>query len=97
MAMFVVLTSLTDQGIRSVKDTVTRARAVKDQAQKMGITIKDICWTMGRYDLVVTVDAPDDEAMMAFGLAVGSKGNVRTETLRAFSGQDVEKMLAKLG
>jgi len=97
MATFIALTNFTDQGIRNVKDTVKRADAVKEAAQKAGITMKDIMWTLGSFDMVVIFEAPDDASMTAFGLAVGAAGNVRTQTLRAFNRNEMSGILAKLG
>jgi uncharacterized protein with GYD domain len=97
MATFIALSNFTDQGIRNVKDTVKRADMVKEAAQKAGVTMKDIMWTLGSYDMVVTFEAPDDAAMTAFALAVGAAGNVRTQTLRAFNRSEMSSILAKLG
>jgi len=97
MATFIALGSFTDQGIRNVKDTVKRADAVKEAAQKAGVTMKDIMWTLGSYDMVVIFEAPDDAAITAFALAVGAAGNVRTQTMRAFSRSEMSGILAKLG
>ncbi|UCG98187.1 MAG: GYD domain-containing protein [Burkholderiales bacterium] len=97
MATFIALGNFTDQGIRNVKDSVKRADAVKEAAQKAGITMKEIVWTLGSYDMVVTFEAPDDAAMTAFALAVGSAGNVRTQTLRAFNRSEMSAILAKVG
>lgn len=97
MATFIALGNFTEQGIRSVKDTVKRADMVKEAAQKAGVTMKDIVWTLGSYDMVVTFEAPDDAAMTAFALAVGAAGNVRTQTLRAFTRSEMTAILAKMG
>lgn len=97
MATFIALGNFTDQGIRSVKDTVKRADMVKEAAQKAGVTMKDIMWTLGAYDMVVTFEAADDAAMTAFALAVGAAGNVRTQTMRAFNRSEMSAILAKLG
>jgi len=97
MATFIALGNFTDQGIRNVKDTVKRADMVKEAAQKAGVTMKDIMWTLGSYDMVVTFEASDDAAMTAFALAVGASGNVRTQTLRAFNRSEMAAILAKLG
>lgn len=96
MATYIALTSFTDQGIRTVKDTVKRADAVKEAASKFGIKVKDISWTLGQYDLVVTFDAPDDLAITAFGLSIGASGNVRTQTLRAFSRDEMSTIISKM-
>lgn len=96
MATYIALGNFTDQGIRNIKDTVKRADMVKEAAQKAGITMKDIHWTLGAFDMVVTFDAPDDAAMTAFGLAIGAAGNVRTQTLRAFNRAEMTGILAKM-
>ncbi len=96
MATFITLSSFTDQGIRNVKDTTKRAEAVKELARKFGAELTSIYWTLGQYDVVAIINAPDDEAATAFGLAIGAAGNVRTETLRAFSKDDMDAILARL-
>jgi uncharacterized protein with GYD domain len=96
MATYIALTTFTDQGIRNVKDSTKRADAVKEAAKKFGVTAKEFYWTLGSYDLVAIFDAPDDASMTAMGLAIGSAGNVRTQTLRAFSKDEMNKILAKL-
>lgn len=97
MPTYIALGSFTDQGVRNVRDTVKRADAVKEAAQKAGVTMKDIMWTLGAYDMVVTFEAPDDAAITAFALAVGAAGNVRTQTMRAFSRSEMSGILAKMG
>ena len=96
MPTYIVLCNFTDQGIRTVKDTTKRADAVRETARKMGIEQKSIYWTVGKYDVVATFDAPDDASITALALSLGSAGNVRTQTLRAFSKEDVTGILAKL-
>jgi uncharacterized protein with GYD domain len=97
MANYIVLSSFTEQGIRGVKDTTKRADAVRDLAKKFGVTAKEFYWTLGTWDVVVVFDAPDDASMTALGLAIGSAGNVRTQTMRAFSREEMNGILAKLG
>lgn len=96
MATYIVLASFTDQGIRSVKDTTKRADAVKALAKKFGATAKEFFWTLGSYDVVAVFEAPDDASITALGLAIGAAGNVRTQTLRAFSAEEMNGVLAKL-
>ncbi|AGW94305.1 MULTISPECIES: GYD domain-containing protein [Cupriavidus] len=96
MTRYIVLASFTDQGIRAVKDTTKRAAAVREMGARFGVEMKDIYWTLGEYDIVLTVEAPDDASMTAFGLAVGSLGNVRTETLRAFNADEMQAILGKM-
>jgi len=97
MPTYIALGNFTDQGIHNVRDTVKRADAVKEAAQKAGVTMKDIMWTLGAYDMVVTFEAPDDAAITAFALAVGAAGNVRTQTMRAFNRSEMSGILAKMG
>ena len=96
MAMYISLIQFTEQGIRNVKDTVKRGDAAIGEAEKMGMKIIEEFWTMGAYDVVVMFDAPDDETMSAFLLKIGSMGNVKSQTLRAFRKQEMEGVLAKL-
>jgi uncharacterized protein with GYD domain len=97
MATYVVLASFTDQGVRNVKDTTKRADAVKEVAKKFGVTAKEFYWTMGAHDVVVIFEAPDDAAMTALSMSVGAAGNVRTQTMRAFTRNEMDGVLAKLG
>lgn len=96
MATYISLISFTDQGIRNVKQSPERAHAFKDLAEKAGATVKAIYWTLGNYDIVAVTDAPDDETAMALLLTTGSIGNIRTQTLKAFSAEEMAPILAKL-
>ena len=96
MARYISLFRFADQGIRNIKDTVKRGDAAMAEAEKMGIKIVEEFWTMGAYDGVVLFDAPDDETMTAFSLTVAKLGNVKTQTLRAFSGKEMSDILAKV-
>jgi uncharacterized protein with GYD domain len=97
MATFIMLGHFSDQGIRGVKDTTKRVETVKAAAKKLGITVKDVYWTLGQYDTVLIADAPDEATMTAFGLTVGAHGNVRTQTLRAFSAEEMGRIIGKMG
>ncbi len=96
MATYIVLSTFTDQGIRNVKDSTKRADAVREMAKKFGVTAKEFYWTLGSYDVVAIFDAPDDASITALGLALGTAGNVRTQTLRAFSRDEMNGVLGKL-
>ena len=96
MARYISLMKFADQGIRNIKDTVKRGDAATAQAEKLGMKIIEEYWTMGAYDGVVLFDAPDDETMTAFACKVSSLGNVKTETIRAFGKEEMEKILAKI-
>ena len=96
MGTYIALSTFTDQGIRSVKDTTKRADAVKEAAKKFGASMPQIYWTLGKYDVVSIIEAPNDESATAFALAIGAAGNVRTQTLRAFSKDEMNGILAKM-
>jgi uncharacterized protein with GYD domain len=96
MATYILLASYTEQGIKGIKDTVKRTDNVRDLAKKVGCTMKESYWTLGAYDVVAVFEAPDDETMTAFALSVAKLGNVKTQTLRAFSSKDMMGILAKL-
>ncbi len=97
MPTYIALANFTDQGIRNVKETVHRAEAVEAAGRKAGVTMKSIHWTLGAFDMVVVFEAQSDEAMTAFGLAIGMQGNVRTQSLRAFDRNEMQQIVAKLG
>ena len=96
MATYVILSQFTDQGIRNVKETQQRAARAAEMAKTFGCEMTSIYWTLGQYDIVLTLSAPDDESLTAFGLAMGALGNVRTQTLRAYSKDEIGAVLAKL-
>lgn len=96
MARYVLLLNWTDQGIRAVKDTVKRAASARQLVEKMGGRVGESLWTLGAYDLVLTVEAPDDETATAMSIKLAALGNVRTTTLRAFNEAEMEKILQKV-
>ena len=68
----------------------------KSWQSRWGVTVKDVYWTLGQYDTVIIVDAPDELALTALGLAFGKAGNHRTQTLRAFSHAEMDAILSKV-
>jgi uncharacterized protein with GYD domain len=94
---YVSLLNWTDTGIRGVKETVERADRATQLAERMGGTLREVLWTVGPYDIVAVADFSDDESATAYMLALGSDGNIRSTTLRAFSRDEMPSILAKLG
>ncbi len=93
---YVILLNFTDQGIRNVKQTVDRAKAFRSVTERLKAKLVDLYWTQGIYDLVGVVEVPDEQTSMALLLALGSLGNVRSQTLRAFSEPEMQQILAKM-
>ena len=95
MAIGISLVNFTDQGIRNIKDSPKRAAAFRELAKKQGVTVRDVYWTTGQYDMVVIAEGTDD-ALTALLLSVGRLGNVRTQTLQAMDAEAFQRVLAKL-
>jgi uncharacterized protein with GYD domain len=93
MATFIVLMNFTEQGIKTVKDSPGRYEAFKTVLSDMGITVKSSYWTVGHYDIVVTLEG-SDQAVTSALLKLGSMGNVRTETLRGYSVDEIKGLIA---
>ncbi len=96
MASYIVLLNYTDQGIRHVKQSPKRRKAAVAVAEKLGIQVKEAYLTMGPYDMVILADAPNDEAMTTWAMSVGSLGNVRTQTMRAYPSGEMDGIISKL-
>jgi uncharacterized protein with GYD domain len=97
MATYVTLYNFTDQGLRNIKDTLKRAEAVKQAVPHSGMTIKEMLWLEGQYDLLVISETSDDVAATAFALNILAQGNLRGQTLRAFTAVEMEKILDRAG
>ena len=96
MAINITLANFTEQGIKGIKDSPQRAKAFRELAKKHGVTVRELYWTVGRYDLV-TITEGTDEALAAVLLSVAKLGNVRTETLRAMDEETFKRVLEKVG
>ena len=96
MATYVMLAHFTERGIMSVKNTAQRAEEFKLMAIRHGAAVRQTFWTLGQYDVVVIVEAPDEMTMTALGLSLGALGFVRTQILRAFSETEMQTILRKM-
>ncbi len=96
MATYLMLLNWTDQGIRTVKEAPQRLDKAKKLAKELGGEIKTVYMTHGSFDLAEVVEMPNDEKMASFVLKVGSYGNVRTTTLRAYSEDEYRKIVGGL-
>lgn len=93
MPTFITLSNFTDQGIRAYQDSPKRAQALRDLVESMDGKVVDLYWTLGQYDLVAIIEAPDAETMAAIAIKQGSLGNVRTMTMTAFGKDAVERII----
>lgn len=96
MAKYILLVNWTDQGVRNVKDSPKRLEAARKLAETAGAKLGDFYMTMGGYDMVVHLEASDDAAVAKFVLNLAGAGNVRTQTLKAFSEDEYRKILSAL-
>ena len=96
MPKYIGLINYTQKGIENVKESPSRYDGFKKLCESMGAKVEAIYLTMGRYDLMVIVDAPDSEAIAKIMLSTASKGSASTETLQAFTEEEYRKIIAGL-
>ncbi len=96
MATYISLVRYTEQGIRNIKDGPARLENAKKLFQSVGGELKQFYLAMGRYDIVLVAEAPDDEAVARIALTLGALGNVRTETMRVFNEAEFRKVVGSL-
>ena len=97
MPTYVTLINWTEQGIKNFKDSASRAKEAEELMGKLGVRFKSILWTVGPYDIVSIVEADDEEGATAALLALGSQGNVRTTTMRAYDAEEMGRIVSRLG
>jgi uncharacterized protein with GYD domain len=96
MATFITTLHFTEQGIKAVRNTCERAAAFEATARKLGVKVSGLYWTLGAFDGVLVCEAPDEETATAVLLHLGSLGNIRTQTARAFDAAEMQKILGLL-
>ena len=96
MATYIILCSYTQKGIENIKESPARLDGAKKAFQAMGAELKEFYLVVGRYDMVVVADVPDDETVAKLALAIGAGGAIRTETLRAFNEDEYRKIISAL-
>ena len=97
MATYVSLINWTERGIKDFRDTTQRAENFSRLVESAGGTVRELLWTVGEYDIVAIADFPDDEAAVAALLQVGSAGNIRSNTLRAFNAEEMAGIIRRTG
>ncbi len=96
MARYIELLNWTDQGVKNVKDSPKRLDAARTAAKKLSCEVHDVYMTMGAWDMVVIIDAPNDETLAKFNLSLAMGGNVRTTTLKAFTEDYYRRIIGEL-
>lgn len=96
MATFITTIKFTQQGIKDIDHSTKRASLFKSEAKKLGAKVKDIYWTLGEYDGLLILDAPDEETATAAILHLSAMGNVHTATCRAYTAAEMEQIVAKV-
>jgi uncharacterized protein with GYD domain len=96
MPEYLTLAKFTAQGLQNIKDSPKRAQAYREAAAKAGVTVKEIRWLSGDYDVMTLIEAPDEETVIALGLSIGKRGNITATRYRTFTEAEVAKILAKV-
>jgi uncharacterized protein with GYD domain len=94
--LFICTLNWTDQGIRGVKESPKRAQAARELAKKLGVDIKEVYLTSGDSDLLLILETPNGDNVAKFALALGSLGNVRSRTARAWTQAEYQKLISEL-
>jgi len=97
MPTYIALIDWTGEGVRDFKNSVDRYESAQGQMESMGVRFTSIYWTLGSHDIVAILDAPDDESVAAGLLAVAGQGNIRSQTMRAFSAEEMRGVIGKSG
>ena len=96
MPKYIALMNWTEQGVKTVKESVQRRDQADAVGEKHGVRIEQVYWTVGPYDLVSILEAPDDESATAMVLDLVSGGNLRTTTLRAYDREEMSGIIQRL-
>jgi uncharacterized protein with GYD domain len=96
MPTFILTLNWTDQGVRAVKDAPKRVQAAKQLANKLGVEFKQLYLTSGEHDLLIILESASEDNVAKVALAIGSHGNVRTNTARAWPESEFHKLISEL-
>ena len=95
MATYLALLNFTEQGVQKFRDTRKRADAFRAMAEKAGVRVRELLWTLGPYDGALVLEAQSDDAVTGVLLSLCSQGNVKSQTLRAFNESEMETILGR--
>jgi uncharacterized protein with GYD domain len=93
MPTYIMLTNLTPEGVQTLKNNPTRVQEVNKEVEQLGVTVKDQWATLGRYDFITVVEAPDDQTMAKVSVELGSRGTMSSQTMPAMPTEDLAKAL----
>ena len=97
MTTYVSLVNWTDQGIKSFRDSPQRVADFTKRVESAGGHVRELLWTVGEYDMICILDVPDEETGVAALLEVGSAGNIRSKTMRAFNSEEMAGIIRRTG
>jgi uncharacterized protein with GYD domain len=97
MPTYIMLSQWTDHGIRHVTDSPNRLDAARQLCRQHGAEISDFYMTLGPYDMVVVIDAPNDDTFARLAISIAKGGNIRTTTLKAFDEEQYRKIIGSVG
>ena len=93
MPTYVMLTNLTPEGVQTLKNNPTRVQEVNKEVEQLGVTVKDQWATLGQFDFITVIEAPDDTTMAKVSVELGSRGTMSSQTLAAMPAEDLAKAL----
>ncbi|MGD9592862.1 MAG: GYD domain-containing protein [Candidatus Berkiella sp.] len=96
MASFLMLAHFTDQGINNIKESPNRLKQFKDICKKEGAELSSYHMLLGKYDIACLIEAPNPQVIAKIALILGTRGNIRTETMPAFNANELADIINKL-
>jgi uncharacterized protein with GYD domain len=93
MPVYIMLTNLTPEGVQTLKNNPARVSEVNKEVEQLGVKVKDQWATLGQYDFITVVEAPDDQTMAKVSVELGSRGTMSSQTLAAMPAGDLAKAL----
>lgn len=93
MATYVMLTNLTPEGVQTLKNNPARVGEVNKEVEQLGVTVKEQWATLGPYDFITIVEAPDEKTMARVSIELGSRGTMSSQTLAAIPAEELAKSL----
>ena len=93
MATFVMLTNLTPEGVQTLKSNPNRVQEVNKEVEQLGVTVKEQWATLGQYDFITIVEAPDEKTMAKVSVELGSRGTMSSQSLAAIPIEELASVL----